>query len=214
MKLVPFSTRKTCLCQYHQNLSLKLKAIKAMKIEKVSINPNSFIRVFQSDKEISDLLETMPSNENVDYQEWKRVEVTEGGKAKSQTPLVNKKVNKNDIVKFMNADVSSVREHPDRIKKQYRNLKILKDTLPENNAIMQMDFTDNYRCQCNEEVQSAYFDGPQVTMHPIVVYARNEAGEVKPSSYIIVSDELSHNASTVYTFVRKMIPIVKERFKL
>ena len=103
MKLVSFSTRKTCLCQYHQNLSLKLKAIKAMKIEKVSINPDSFI-VFYSDKEISDLLETIPSGENVDYQEWKRVEVTEGGKAKSRTRLVNRKVNKNEFVKIMKAE--------------------------------------------------------------------------------------------------------------
>ena len=67
MKLLSFSTGKTCLCQYHQNLSLELTAIKAMKIEKVSINPDSFIRVFQSDKEISDLLETIPSDDNVDY---------------------------------------------------------------------------------------------------------------------------------------------------
>ena len=204
MKLVSFSTRKTCLCQYHQNLSLKLKAIKAMKIQKVSINLDSFIRVFQSDTEIIDLLETIPSDENVDYQEWKRVEVTEGGKAKSRAPLVNRKVNKNEFVKIMKADVSFFREHADRIKKQYRNLKVLKDTLPANNAIMQMDFAENYRCQCKKEVQSAYFDGPQVTLH-------SEAGEVKPLSYIIVSDELSHSASTVYTFVRKMIPIVKEK---
>ena len=178
---------------------------------KVSINSDSFIRVFQYDKEISDLLETIPSDENVDYQEWKRVEVTEGGKANSRTRLVSRKVNKNEFVKIMKADVSSFREHADRIKKQYRNLKVLKDTLPANNAIMQMDFAENYRCQCNEEVQSAYFDGPQVTLHPVVVYAWNEAGEVKPSSYIIVSDELSHSASTVDTFVRKMIPIVKEK---
>ena len=98
-----------------------------MKIEKVSINPDSFIRVFQSDKKVSDLLETIPSDENVDYQEWKRIEVTEGGKAKSRTRLVNRKVNKNEFVK---ADVSSFREHADRNKKQYRNLKVLKDMLP------------------------------------------------------------------------------------
>ena len=140
-----------------------------MKIEKVSINPDSFIRVFQSDKEISDLLETIPSDENVVYQEWKRVEVTEGGKAKSRTRLVNRKVNKNEFVKIMKADVSSFREHANRIKKQYRNLKVSKDTLPRNNAVMQVDFSENYRW--NEEVQSAYFDGPQVTLHLVVVYA-------------------------------------------
>ena len=138
MKLVSFSTRKTCLCQYHQNLSLKLKAIKAMKIEKVLINHDSFIRVFQSDKEMSDLSETILSDKNVDYQEWKWVEFTEGGKAKSRTRLVNRKVNKNEFVKIMKADVSSFREPADRIKKQYRNLKVLKDTPPANNAIIQM----------------------------------------------------------------------------
>ena len=89
----------------------------------------------------------------------------------------------------------------------------MRDTLPANNAIMQMDFAENYKSQCNEKVQSAYFDGPQVTLHPVVVYARNEAGELKPSSYIIVSDKLSHSASTVYTFVRKMIPIVKKNIR-
>ena len=103
VKLVSFSTKKSCLCQYHQNLSLKLKAIKAMKIEKLSINRDSFIRIFQSDKEISDPLETIPSDENVDYQEWKRVEVTEGGKRKSRTRLVNRKVNKDKFVKVMKA---------------------------------------------------------------------------------------------------------------
>ena len=78
---------------------------------------------FQSDKEISDLSETIPSDENVDYQEWKRVKVTEGGKAKSRIRLVNSTIKKNEFVKIMKADVNSFKEHADRIKKQYRNFK-------------------------------------------------------------------------------------------
>lgn len=39
---------------------------------------------------------------------------------------------------------------------QYNQMKVLKENLPDEEAIMQMDFVENYTCQSLEEVQSAY----------------------------------------------------------
>jgi len=39
-----------------------------------------------------------------------------------------------------------------------------------NEAIVQMDFAENYTCEFVEEVQSAYWNASMVTLHPAVAY--------------------------------------------
>ena len=68
--LVSFSTRQTCLCQKHQNLSLKLNALKNLKIVNTT-NPDQFVR---SDTNIEASLKNV-NVKTINYREWKNVKV-------------------------------------------------------------------------------------------------------------------------------------------
>jgi hypothetical protein len=50
----------------------------------------------------------------------------------------------------------------------------LMQCLTTGNAIVQMDFAENFSCCSADEVQSAYWNSSAVTLHPVVVYFKNE----------------------------------------
>lgn len=96
-----------------------------------------------------------------------------------------------------------------RVKAQYDQLKTLKDCLPENHAIVQMDFAENYTCQWNEKVQSAYRNVSMVTLHPAVAYMQSLEGKLEHNSRVFVSDELGHNTGTVFAIMKKLLSEIK-----
>jgi hypothetical protein len=100
--------------------------------------------------------------------------------------------------------------HVDRVRSQYREIKTLKENLPENEIIVQMDIVENYTCKSLAEVQSAYWNQTPVALHPIVVYYRGQSSTLEDKSIAIISDELSHSTSTVCTFLDTLIPVLKE----
>ena len=92
------------------------------------------------------------------------------------------------------------------MKEQFRNVRDLKQKLPKNEMIVQMDFAENFVCRSSDEVQSAYLGQVSVTLHPVVVYYRKDDDTLAHSSFVIVSDELQHTASTVCSFIDTLTP--------
>ena len=105
-------------------------------------------------------------------------------------------------------DVADFKEHTECVANQFREVKNLKENLPNGHVIVQMDFTENYTCRSFEEVQSAYWNANMVTLHPMVIYLWAN-GELLHYSYVIISDSLSHNSNTVLTFLNKLVPEIK-----
>ena len=63
---VNFTSRNTCLCRKHQNMALKLKAVKSAGVQ-VSTNPDTFVRLDTPDA--IGLLENIMS-EHLTYKVW------------------------------------------------------------------------------------------------------------------------------------------------
>ena len=68
--LTSFSSHCICLCQHHQNLSLKLRAIKSLGV-KVSVNPDKFIEDCKDEAAVKELIDQLPIA--VQFRQWKRV---------------------------------------------------------------------------------------------------------------------------------------------
>jgi peptidyl-tRNA hydrolase len=96
--------------------------------------------------------------------------------------------------------------HVNRVYKQYEEIKRLKENLPTNHLLVQMDFAENYSCKSVEEIQTAYWNQTGVTLHPVVVYYKKN-GETQHKSYVVVSDEMSHSPSTVHAFIDKLMNV-------
>ena len=61
-----------------------------------------------------------------------------------------------------------------------------------------MDFSEDYNCRSQDEVQSAYWNNISVTLHPVVVYYINNLDEdLTVKSYVIVSNESRHDARLI-----------------
>ena len=63
-----------------------------------------------------------------------------------------------------------------------------------------MDFAENFTCQKQSEAQSAYYSRNQVTNHPMVIVI-NRAGEQLRDSIVAISDHLTHDSASVYSFL-------------
>ena len=109
----------------------------------------------------------------------------------------------------MKEEIVEFKDHVERVKNQYNQFKQLKEILPSNHAMVQMDFAEDYKCQSQDEIQSAYWNATQVTLYPTVVYYKEE-NTLERKSFIFVSNEPAHNASTVFAILRKLVPEIKK----
>ncbi len=92
---------------------------------------------------------------------------------------------------------------------QYSAVQNCKATLLEGECMIQMDFAENYTCIPLEEVQSGYWNQDQVTLHPTVVYYRQD-GTMKHHNFVAISDDRGHNTATIKAIINSIIPRVQQ----
>lgn len=201
IKLTSLISRNTCLCTTHQNMAMKLKCLKSLNIG-VGTNPEV---VSQSVTEINmkSLLEQL-AEQNVEYESWQRVDCNDG---KKRMKIVKTSVTRQEFIQQMTREYKTFLGHVDRVKKQYRAVADLKSKLPPGHVIVQMDFAENFTCQSQDEIQSAYWNSSSVTLHPVVVYYKSDT-ELQHKNYVFVSDLQQHNAKAVTAILTKLVPLI------
>lgn len=85
----------------------------------------------------------------------------------------------------------------------------LKERHDENEAIILLDFSENYAVVIQDEIQSHHFSKKQVTVHPFCIYYKRN-GEKKIQSIIAISECLDHNITSVYLFIERLVLVLKE----
>lgn len=86
----------------------------------------------------------------------------------------------------------------------------LKETVEEGVLIVCLDFAENFTCKIQDSIQSSYWSNTQVTLHPYVIYYRNN-NKLKHLSLVAVSEHLKHNHCSVNLFNEKMIEFSKRK---
>ena len=206
--LVNFTTLTACLCTRHQNMALKLKSLKLLKIVDTQ-NPDVFVKQ-NTDADVDAVIRkiTETGEDKIVYDIWKKVKVQTGNGVKEKMKLVREEENKDVFLEIFKNEVAEFRAHVNRIKNQYTQLRQLKDNLPDDDIIMQMDFAEDYRYRSQQEVQSAYWNPEQVTIHPMVFYYKKESSLLH-KSIVAISDEPKHDAGTAFAILKKVIPFIK-----
>lgn len=197
--LTSFISRNSCQCIHHQNMALKVQAMRKCGV-KISENPEHLI----GNKDIESVLEIIP--DIVVFNVWKKVEV-ENGRMKMK--VVEEQSNSDTFRSDFKIQLDVFEDHVTRVRDQYEQVRLLKENLPKDEMMVQMDYAENFSCRSLNEIQTAYFSQSMVTIHPAVIYYR-EDGELKHQSLVVVSDEMSHAASTVCAFLDQIIPQLKE----
>lgn len=206
VSLVNFASRSVCLCSKHQNFSYKLKALNNLGATTVT-SPDAFVESYKhSAGSFDELLKKIPQGD-VKYFQWKRVKLQNN---KERMRIVENNTPRDDFIATMKKEFEEFDAHVDRVKKQYKSVKDMKQKLPNNHILIQMDFSENYTCQTVEEIQSAYWNSSMVTLHPTILYFNNANGDMDHKSLVFVSEILQHNASMVSAIVHKTVQVAKQ----
>ena len=88
---------------------------------------------------------------------------------------------------------------------------------PERSVILVMDFSENYTCLAQNEVQSAHWSQNQLTLHPLVAFYRCNNCKDNPTvreAIHIISNDLCHDSHAVHVFTKVATKHLMERRSL
>lgn len=206
LSLVNFASRSVCLCAKHQNMSFKLKSLKNMNVCTCT-SPDAFVDIYKnSPEQLHEMLEKI-ENQKVKFQQWKRVKLQNG---KERMRIIDVEIPKESFKYTMLKEFSDFVSHVKRVTAQYKGVKAMKENLPKDHVLIQMDFSENFSCQTLEEIQSAYWNAQMVTLHPTIVYFHGGNDHLEHKSLVFVSEVLHHNASMVAAIISKTVTCVKK----
>lgn len=95
---------------------------------------------------------------------------------------------------------------------QSAQLKKLKDTLPLGTVLMILDFGENFTTLFQDEIKSAHFAKCQITIHPVIVYYRDqETKRLIMESLVMLSDDITHDHHAVQEFRNRAIGSLQSR---
>ena len=211
---------QSCLCQIHENMALLLQSVRAYSTIRFSTNPDVFHKdMVSKDMSVKDFwqscrVEGVEDTELVPIRQWTRA--YDWTDRKLRTKCVQKLIAYSDLIIKGSAMFEKFDGHTERIRAQYSAIKKLKDSLKQNEIVVHMDFAENYSCKGERMIQSSYWNPVQVTLHPVVVYFRNEkTGEVEHRSLVYVSSQNQHNSTMVMAIIKSLmlediVDIIKE----
>ncbi|KAH3704667.1 hypothetical protein DPMN_079726 [Dreissena polymorpha] len=122
--LTKLITRNTCLSSKQQNFAKKLKSNRSVGID-ISPNPETVSKKVSEQDMIDMLTNKIQDDTEVEFEEWKRVEV----EGKKKMKIVNYKYTKEDYIKHTQLQFQDFLQHVSRVKTQYtaiQNLKLAK----------------------------------------------------------------------------------------
>ena len=227
--------RNVCSCQYHESIKLICDCLKK-EIPKFPNYSGDFVEKFvcSSDSEACmfgrcakcpDWLKTITEEVDLEgpatWYEWKRVETVSptASKKDSKTMKVVKKVKISkegiigDAVESLQGKLPSFLEHV-FIKRQQS--KFFEERLAKpgpSEAVIQVEFAENYTCKHQDEPQSAHWNQEQVSLFTLAIWAKEAAGvDNVCESYDIVSDEMMHDKKAVAVFMFHVVDqFIKKR---
>jgi len=223
-------THSVCVCQRHENMKLMIEGANlklyssteegAMKNYKQCLatirceppTENCFLNKCEECpgldhmREILDVHFDAELMDEVTYNAW----VSSGSGTRCNLLTVTKC--KEDFIEDFLSALDDLKNHDFLAYEQRKCLQALKETLPVGEAVVLMDFAENYRMIIQNEVQGYHWTTTEATIHPFVAYYRDEEnGELKHLNMVIISDTKSHTATTIYTFQKHFINFIKAK---
>ena len=109
-----------------------------------------------------------------------------------------------DAVAEINETLNDYKWHclvKDQQSKLFRDSK---ENISEGQAVVQIDFAENYAAVTQDEVQSAHWNHSQITIFTAVAWLENGC-----KSFVVVSDDLNHDKVAVWAMLRAVVSYMK-----
>ena len=141
------------------------------------------------------------SQEFINFLQWTTTDRTE---------LVSQTLSVEDFIDKLCSHLDDITAHSFISKSQALYLKMLKEQLKEDEAIILMDFAENFKFVVQDEVQGYHWNQNQCTLHPVVIYHRyNESRVLVTNSICFLSEDLEHDVNFVYAVMKGVVNYVE-----
>lgn len=208
--------RDTCACVEHENIRLLVnKLAKRGLLKTTSISELvSMIVCDPKNKACMDRvclkccfdeIEFPDTDCNeVSWEQWERVTSTNGEKTFANVLKQTYTGTIQDLKELFHKKLEALAIHQFNWIHQTEQFRDLKQNLTESEAVLHIDFSENYACKMSTEIQAYHFGGSrkQATIHTAVLYTAHGT-----KSYGTVSDILRHDERAVWAHLE---PILKE----
>ncbi|XP_046961868.1 uncharacterized protein LOC124531361 [Vanessa cardui] len=220
------ANRDTCMCITHINMELLVSALnKASIIDEKK--PQDILTTLCCDTNNTECLQRMcqscatrhiaykPFNNehNLIFFQWQRVKQKDGAKIQVLTVKQKIELKPLEATSKLEEELPKYFNHIYKIINQYKAIKSLKTNLNIHEAIIHVDFSENYNLKYAKEVQSFHFGGSrqQVSLHTVVIYTHSFiTGQVTPTSMCTLSPCLRHDAASIWAHLLPVLDKVIE----
>lgn len=217
-------THSMCVCTIHQNCKLLLDGIDIKKLTSNSQtvitdykdclrmitckSPTEACNLNECDKcpsinlvlqFLSDLLEDRQITE-VKYSNWTGTD---------RSTLLTQIMSVPDYFEELRDKLLLLKPHSYIAKKQSEFFEKKKKNLGEQEVLVVLDFSENYKYFVQDASQAFHFNNSQCTVFPVVYYYKKNS-ELSHKSLIFLSDSTRHDTSAVYTIQNQLIPHIKK----
>lgn len=211
-------THAVCVCSIHQNVTLLLQAC-AIENTYHELMSHLVCSIDNRDCMLRHCSKC-PSNDNLKnalqdkFQEWdEEDEITYSAWVTTdRTQQVSVTVTLGEYFNHLIKSLEKLLPHSFITKSQSNYLKQSKLSLKPEEAIILIDFSENYSYVIQDEVQGYHWTRDSCSLHPVVVYTCNKEGNLTVSSLCVVSDDLEHDVAFVYETQRIVVEFLKEKF--
>lgn len=128
-----------------------------------------------------------------------------------RSEIVEAKYKKDDFLNDLKNKWPELLKHAFVAKSQASYFSKQKESVEAGEFTVCLDFAENYSFFVQDAIQSHHWSNNQATLHPYVAYYK-ENGEMKHENFVVISEKISHDASSVHLFNLKLIEFLKNKF--
>ena len=209
--------RETCLCMKHQNVQLMVDALHKVKIlsssdpmvymNKLFCDPKNKKCVYNECDTCKrmelDGLEKESGDKIVKYYQWQTTSTEDGRKVTKKVEYTSDCF---DLYAKLQTELKlRFGKHTYNIMHQYREIRKKRITMKKDEAMVHIDFSENYGCKYGSEVQSAHFGGSkrQVSLHTGICYI----GQSRTVTFCSMSDTMTHDPVGIWAH---LMPVLEQ----
>ena len=142
--------------------------------------------------------------EEISYSQWVSTPVT---------TLKNITDDVADFISYFCEKIENLLPHAFISKEQSIFFKKLKDSLTDDEMIVNLDYAENYAFIVQDAPPGFHWNNNQATVFVAFMYYKNE-DELKKKGFVVISDNLTHDTVAVYTYQQCLIEYVKNNFSV
>lgn len=223
-------THHLCVCIIHQNVKLMIECAKLSKrthttlqnysdcISKIVCQDGTYECYSRNCEEckieqlsdsvlyaiINRAFEEDELLEEIEYSQW----ITSNSNQYQRCQLVKLQKSPEEFLASFCEMIEDLCMHDFIAKQQAAFFKQLKSNLKENECLVILDFSENYKFVVQSSVQGFYYNNSQATVHPFVFYYCKD-GELSQKSFVAISESTQHDCVMVFTFQTQFIQHIK-----